>query len=187
MDLVNLLNNSKLAWGISTIMMQFGARYVVGDLTEMQTRILGSKVVKRLIMCGMIFVATHDILIAVTLTIAIHGLLAWLFNEHSGLCVVPESVRVDIMSKKPEEAKLLYESAKKIVDEYEKSQEVSQKRESPSPRLYESPQIYEPRLYEPRLSPGLYESPSLYETRKTTNRSLRPPRLYPPLRTNIYT
>lgn len=82
-------NNSRIAWGLGTVLMQLGARYVIGDLTEMQNRILGTLVAKRVVLCFMIFVATRDIMIAVALTAAIHAILTWLFNEKSGLCIVP--------------------------------------------------------------------------------------------------
>ena len=89
MSVIDVFNGSKIAWGLSTIGMQLGARFVVGDLTAMQNRMLASKLAKRLIMCGMIFVATRDIMVSVVLTVAIHALLAFLINENSGLCIVP--------------------------------------------------------------------------------------------------
>ncbi|PNH01399.1 putative helicase [Tetrabaena socialis] len=93
MSVLDLINTSKVAWGLGTVTMQLGARYVVGDLTEMQNKVLGTMVAKRIVLCGMIFIATRDIVIAIILTAAIHAVLTWLFNEKSGLCVVPMSAR----------------------------------------------------------------------------------------------
>jgi len=90
--LLDAINNSKIAWGLSTVVMQLGARYVVGDLTEMQNKVLASKLVKRLVLCGMIFVVTHDIMLAIGLTAAIHFVLTFLFNEKSRLCILPFSL-----------------------------------------------------------------------------------------------
>ena len=108
------INASKIAIGLSTIGMQLGARYVVGDLTMMQNKILASKVAKRIIMALMIFVATRDIMMSIILTIAIHAILAWLFNENSRMCIVPSSYI-------PDPNKDEYNAALAIVKKYESS------------------------------------------------------------------
>lgn len=133
---VNAFNGSKIAWGLSTIGMQLGARFVVGDLTEMQTRILASKAAKRIIMCGMIFVATRDILISVVLTVAIHAVLSWLVNENSGMCIVPSSMQ----SSRNDVSKEQFDAALAVVHRYQ-----SQFPQGPHRRTRARP----PRLFHP--------------------------------------
>lgn len=93
MSILDAFNTSKIAWGLGTIAMQFGARYVVADLTEMQNRVLASAVAKRIVLCGMIFVATRDIMLSIILTVAIQIVLRWFFNERSSLCIIPKDKR----------------------------------------------------------------------------------------------
>jgi hypothetical protein len=135
MSYVDAFNSSKIAWGLSTVGMQMGARFVVGDLTAMQNRMLASKLAKRLIMCGMIFVATRDIMISVVLTIAIHGLLTFLINEDSGMCIVPGAIPTPDSKIVTKEA---YEAALAVTRAYEAQGNVgtqTRKRIKP-PRLY---------------------------------------------------
>ena len=93
MDWLTAANNSKVLWGISTIAMQLGGRHVVGGLTEMQNKFMGMEVVKRFVLCAMIFVATRDIVVSICMTVAIYAALSWLLNENSCLCIVPENMR----------------------------------------------------------------------------------------------
>lgn len=95
MSFIDAFNNSKIAWGIGTIVMQLGARFVVGDLTDMQNKVLASALFKRVVLCFMIFISTRDIICSIVLTMAIHAVLYWLFNEKSNLCIVPKNMRQD--------------------------------------------------------------------------------------------
>jgi hypothetical protein len=80
------------------ITMQFGARYVMGDLTEMQNKLLANAVIKQFVIFAMCFAATRDIITSVILTVAIQAALHWFLNENSTLCLVPAHLR----SNKPE-------------------------------------------------------------------------------------
>jgi hypothetical protein len=93
MDILNVLNSSKLLWGLSTITMQLGARHVVGDLTDMQNKFLQKKAVKYVVLFAMIFVGSRDVMISVAMTIAIYATIDWLLNENSCLCIVPAAMR----------------------------------------------------------------------------------------------
>jgi hypothetical protein len=129
-DVLNVINTSRIAWGLSTLAMQFGARYVVTDLTDMQTRVLASAVGKRLVMCGMIFVATRDIMLSVVMTMGIHAVLAIFFNEKSAYCIVPatmQGVQIEAGTEK-EITKAQYDEALLTVQRYQE-QERGQERE----------------------------------------------------------
>lgn len=93
MDFLSILNGSKILWGVSTVVMQLGARHVIGDLTDMQNRFLAQKAIKQLVLFAMIFVATRDVMLSAILTAAIYVLLGWVLNENSSLCIVPSSMR----------------------------------------------------------------------------------------------
>ena len=139
---INAFNGSKIAWGLSTVGMQLGARFVVGDLTEMQNKILASKLAKRVIMCGMIFVATRDIMISVVLTVAIHAVLSWLINENSAMCVIPSN----LVPAANQIAKEHYDAALKIVQQYNAEHNITSGRQRVRP----------PRLHHPMRTNSLF-------------------------------
>lgn len=137
MSLTDAVNSSRIAWGLGTLAMQFGARYVVTDLTRMQNEVLASSVGKRLILCGMIFVATRDIMLSVIMTVAFYALAAFLLNEDSAMCVVPRDLRPPAaeVDSDAEVTRDEYEAALRIVQRYQAAAGGGRKHRKP-PRLF---------------------------------------------------
>lgn len=82
MDILTSINTSKVLAGITMIAMNFGSRYVIGDLTTFQDEMLKSELAKRFVLWCICFVATRDVLIATMLTFAFYITLHGLLNEN---------------------------------------------------------------------------------------------------------
>ena len=63
------LSNSRLIWGLSMLLMNFGIKYIHMDLGKSHERILQHEIVKKLVIWSLFFVATRDIIISFCLTL----------------------------------------------------------------------------------------------------------------------
>lgn len=63
------LNDNKLMWGVSMIMLNMGSKYVLGDLGTTHERLMNNEWVKKIILMFMFFMATRDIIISFILTV----------------------------------------------------------------------------------------------------------------------
>lgn len=73
------LNDNKIMWGISMIMLNMGSKYVIGDLGKNHEKIMNNEWVKKIILLFMFFMATRDIvtsfMLAVLYIIIVDGML----------------------------------------------------------------------------------------------------------------
>jgi len=129
-----LLNNNKILWGVTMLLLNVGSRYVVADLGKFHESILTNEYVKKIILFSMFFVATRDIVTAFLLTILYIFIIDGLLHEKRKYCIVPnkyKNMNVHTVDEKQYlEAKqkiLIYEqdnkkslSDKKTYDIYEK-------------------------------------------------------------------
>lgn len=125
--LVNTLgsiNSSKIFWGMSMLMLNFGARYVVADLGKTHEIILSHEITKKLIVLSLFFVATRDILMSFILTVAYIVVIDGILHEKRRFCLVPKSVVAsgDTTFKQNTVSKDDYVKAKNIIDRYEADQ-----------------------------------------------------------------
>ena len=112
-ELLAIFNQNSYLAAFSILMMNLGSRYLLLDITKTQEYMLKSKLIRRITVFCMFYVATRDMIISLSLT-----LLFILFNmsflhEESKFCVVPKSLRQKHISKDE------YAQAKKLVDLYE--------------------------------------------------------------------
>lgn len=77
-----LVNNNKYIIGISMLLVNFGSRYIIQDLSLMQNKVLSHQVTKIIIMVAIFFVPTRDIIKSVILTFIVYILLYYLFDEN---------------------------------------------------------------------------------------------------------
>lgn len=91
-ELIALANNNRIVWGLTMLLMNFGSRYLVGDLGKAHDAILSNQVVKKLIIFSLFFVATRDVLTAFLLTIAYIIIIDGILHENSKFCIVPRKV-----------------------------------------------------------------------------------------------
>lgn len=117
-DIINILNNNKILWGVTMMLLNLGSRYVAGDLGKVTEAILASDYVKKVIVFSMFFVATRDILIALILTILYALIIDGILHEKRKMCMIPQKYRIPSIT--PGITQVDYLNAKKVVSEYEK-------------------------------------------------------------------
>ena len=64
------INQSKYFFGFLMILLNMGAKYIELDLVESQKHFLSSKLIRRLIIFTIAFVATRDIIVSLIITSA---------------------------------------------------------------------------------------------------------------------
>ena len=90
-EYIDYLNTNKFVWGLSMLLLNFGAKYVVGDLGRIHEMILASEVTKKIIIFSLFFVATRDIITAFILTLIYIFVIDGLLHEKRKFCIVPQS------------------------------------------------------------------------------------------------
>ena len=91
-DLTLSINNNKYFYAITMILLNMGAKYLEMDLVESHRQFLSSKVLRRIIIFTVSFVATRDIIASLIITASFVIIVLNLFNEKSNYCVLPKSV-----------------------------------------------------------------------------------------------
>jgi uncharacterized membrane protein (DUF485 family) len=113
-----ILNNDKIIWGVTMLLLNIGSRYVLSDLGMYHEKILKHELFKKLIVFSMFFVATRDIITSFILTVLYVILIDGIFHEKSKFTIVHKTDKTDNTSTIKEED---YMKAKKIVEEYERA------------------------------------------------------------------
>jgi hypothetical protein len=120
-SLLVVLNQNKVLWGVSMLMLNFGARYVISDLGKTHEMLLSNEIMKKVIIMCMFFVATRDILISFLLTVAYVIIIDGMLHEKRKLCILPKSItdKVSMASTSSNVPNADYVKAKAIVAKYE--------------------------------------------------------------------
>lgn len=85
------LNENKYFIGIMMFLLNIGSKYIMMEISPLQNSFMNNKVVRRILLFSIFFVATRDIWVSFFLT-AIFIVLAFeLFNEKSKYCIIPQS------------------------------------------------------------------------------------------------
>jgi hypothetical protein len=116
-DITLSINNSKYFYAITMILLNMGAKYLEMDLVDSHRQFLSSKVIRRIIIFTVSFVATRDIIASLIITASFVIIVLNLFNENSAYCVLPPGL-VNIDTNKdgkisPEEIENAYNILKK--------------------------------------------------------------------------
>lgn len=82
------LNNSKIMWGITMILLNMGSRFIIADLGKAHEKLLQHEFFKKLILFSMFFVATRDVVTAFILTVVYIIIVDGIFHEKSTYAVV---------------------------------------------------------------------------------------------------
>lgn len=93
MDLRNL-NENKYFAGVALIALNLGSRYLAADLGKFHETVLSNDLVKRFVLFSLFFVATRDVIIALTLTLVFSILVYGFLHERSRFSLVPDAARV---------------------------------------------------------------------------------------------
>lgn len=116
------INSNKIFWGMSMLMLNFGARYVVADLGKTHEIILSHEITKKLIVLSLFFVATRDILMSFILTVAYIVVIDGMLHEKRRFCIVPKRIVATAHSQQNSISQDDYMKAKNIIDKYEAEQ-----------------------------------------------------------------
>ena len=122
------VNQSKIAWGMSMLLLQFGARYVLGDLGRAHEVLLSHEVTKKMVVMAMFFVATRDIVVSFVLTIAYIVIVDGILHEDRKFSLIPNSVVKKggaVTNEKDRVPEADYKKAKEIVRMYEAQNNVN--------------------------------------------------------------
>ena len=92
-EFITLLNNNKVVWGVTMLLLNVGSRYIVADLGKFHESILTNEYVKKIILFSMFFVATRDIITAFLLTILYIFVIDGLLHEKRKFCIVPNKYK----------------------------------------------------------------------------------------------
>ena len=118
MNLSNNVNDcngffdNKYMIGITMVIVNLGARFIVNELNEEQKKFINTKYLRRIVIFFLIFMATRDIVISLVLTVIVILVIFEFFNEDSEYSLVTKKVDV----KKNEELDK-NEKIEKIIEE----------------------------------------------------------------------
>jgi len=90
-ELIKTLNSSKFFIGIMMIVLNIGSKYIEIDLGKNHKQLLNNKIMRRILIFAIVFIATKDILISLIVTAVFVILVLNLFNQDSPLCILPKS------------------------------------------------------------------------------------------------
>ena len=92
-NLATLLNNNKIMWGVTMLLLNVGGKYIVADLGKFQEKVLTNEYFKKVILFSLFFVATRDILIAFLLTVLYTLIVNGMLNEKQKFSIVPNKYK----------------------------------------------------------------------------------------------
>jgi hypothetical protein len=98
-QLIANVSANKITWGVASLIVSMGSRFVMGDLTPKQQELFHNPVVKRVVIFCILYMPTRDILLAACLTVVACTLMEHVLNEESPYCALPDCF------KKREESK----------------------------------------------------------------------------------
>ena len=84
------MNDNKYFIGFMMILVNIGSRFIIGELSDSQKKLINDKLLRRLFIFGVFFMATRDIISSLVLTIMFVLLVSELFNEDSEFSLFPK-------------------------------------------------------------------------------------------------
>lgn len=87
------INNSKFFAGFVMILLNIGSRFVKIEVSKSQEKYLKKSLGRHLMIFGVTWLGTRDILIALTITAIFNVLIDYLLNEKSRFCIIPHKHR----------------------------------------------------------------------------------------------
>ena len=122
------LNNSKYFAGVAILIVNIGSRYITLGLSKSQEEYIKLFVVRELLIFSIIWMATRDIYIAVTMTAAFIILADYALNENSSYCILPEKYKqLHKLVDKNEDGLITQEEIKKAEETLRKAKKQEHK------------------------------------------------------------
>jgi hypothetical protein len=114
LESIAILNNNKIVWGVTMILLNMGSRYILADLGKIHETILTNEWFKKIVLFSMFFVATRDLTVSFLLSVIYILVVDGIFHEKRNFTVVKT-----VPNKKISEVE--YKNAKATVLAYEDS------------------------------------------------------------------
>tara|TARA_B110000285_G_C14882081_1_gene494395 strand:+ start:353 stop:811 length:459 start_codon:yes stop_codon:yes gene_type:complete len=92
-NVVMTLNSNKFFSGIVMLILNIGSKYITINLSDSQEDYLKNNVSRQILIFAIVFIATKDIYISITLTAAFLVLSDHLFNEESRFYILPKTLK----------------------------------------------------------------------------------------------
>lgn len=83
-----VLNNNKIIWGLTMILLNMGSKYVMADLGKAHERLLQNEWFKKIVLFSMFFVATRDLVTTFLLTVLYIIIVDGILHENRNFAVV---------------------------------------------------------------------------------------------------
>lgn len=119
-DLIENLNSSKYFSGIMMLLLNVGSKHISKELSFLQDDFLNHKIIRRLLIFVVVFIATKDIKVSFLITLAFIIIITGFFHEESKYCILPK----DELNKNVSITKTQYLNAKEIIKYYEKQNNI---------------------------------------------------------------
>ena len=117
LEILPILNNNKIIWGVTMLLLNMGSKYVMADLGKIHEKVLTNEIAKKIIIFSMFFVATRDFLTAFILSVFYVLLIDGVFHENRNFSLItsktPDIVITEEQYKKAQETISQYESQQK--------------------------------------------------------------------------
>lgn len=92
-ETLNAINSNKYVFAILMLVLNMGARYLELDLADHHKQFLSSKVIRRLVIFTIVFIATRDVIVSLLVTAAFIIIVLNLFNTESEYCILPDYLK----------------------------------------------------------------------------------------------
>ena len=86
------LNNSKYFIGLMMIMLNIGSKYLFDEFGELHDLILTKKLIRRLMIFVIVFIAIGDVKVSIIITFLFIIIVLELCNEKSKFCIIPNTL-----------------------------------------------------------------------------------------------
>lgn len=117
LGIISTLNTSKYFSGALMILMNLGSKYVGLELSEFQEEFLSKKLIRRIIIFTIFFIATRDIIISLVLTTIFIIFIGGIFNDNSKFSIIKKyNPKTKVITRED------VNKAKKIITKYEKQE-----------------------------------------------------------------
>ena len=114
-DMALTLNSSKYFAGIMMLLLNIGGKYISMELSDTHEKLLNNKLIRRIFIFVLIFIATRDVKVSLILTAVFIILVSGIFNEESKFCIIPNQLCSNKKIRKDQ-----YQHALYIVNTYKK-------------------------------------------------------------------
>lgn len=112
------LNNNKILWGVTMLLLNMGSKYVLADLGKIHEKVLTNEIAKKIVIFSMFFVSTRDLLVAFLLSVLYIIIIDGIFHEKRNFSLFKGQYNDNVISEEE------YKKAKEIIILYEQQTNV---------------------------------------------------------------